>query len=33
VASATDDLAAAYRAEFPILDRKAYLNSNSLGAL
>jgi len=30
---ATGDLAANYRDEFPILGRKTYLNSNSLGAL
>ncbi len=29
----TGDLAANYRGEFPILKRKTYLNSNSLGAL
>ena len=28
-----EDLATRYRAEFPILERKTYLNSNSLGAL
>ena len=29
----TADLATSYRHEFPILERKTYLNSNSLGAL
>ncbi len=31
--SAWDDLPGRYRREFPILERKVYLNSNSLGAL
>lgn len=31
--SPSRDLAAEYRREFPILERKVYLNSNSLGAL
>lgn len=31
--AAPEDRLAGYRAEFPILARKAYLNSNSLGAL
>lgn len=29
----SEELAGRYRAEFPILERKTYLNSNSLGAL
>lgn len=33
IASPTNDVAASYRTEFPIVGRKTYLNSNSLGAL